>query len=176
MGKYPVNWKLDCLYESIESPKLVSDEQEIDNKIDDFSKRYLTNLSVSNLTNAIKSSSQIITNIDDITNSTPIQYKKFLSQCEEHPHVAIIGKNFPSKIKDKISEHFWELPDLSYSEKNNFFMLFNSVDEFNDYVSSEKYGSDENNYPKICRSAYRDHDNPGCRGRDLGFRLAIVPI
>ena len=37
-------------------------------------------------------------------------------------------------------------------------------------------GGSWNNYPKICRSAYRDHDNPGCRGRDLGFRLAIVPI
>ena len=73
----------------------------------------------SNLTNAIKSSSQIISDINDISNSTPIQYKKFLAQCEEHPHVAIIGKNFPSKIKDKISEHFWELPHLTYSEKNN---------------------------------------------------------
>ena len=119
----------------------------------------------SNLTNAIKSSSQIITDIDDVTNSTPIQYKKFLSQCEEHPHVAIIGKNFPSKIKDKISEHFWELPNLSYSEKNNFFMLFNSVDEFNGYVSSKKYGSDENNFPKICFGVSKSDD------KDYGFGI-----
>ena len=119
----------------------------------------------SNLTNAIKSSSQIISDINDITNSTPIQYKKFLAQCEEYPHVAIIGKNFPSKIKDKISEHFWELPDLTYTEKNNFFMLFNSVDEFNGYISSKKYGTDELDYPKICFGISKSED------KEYGFGI-----
>ena len=115
----------------------------------------------SNLTNAIKSSSQIITDIDDITNSTPIQYKKFLSQCEEHPKVALIGKNFPEKIKNKISEYFWELPNLTDEEKTNFFKIYNSVDEFNEYISSEKYGTDENDNPKICFGISKNDDKIG---------------
>ena len=56
----------------------------------------------SNLTNGVKSSNQIISDIKNVTNSTPIQYKKFLAQCEKHPKVALIGRNFPEKIKNKI--------------------------------------------------------------------------
>ena len=112
----------------------------------------------SNLTNGVKSSHQIISDINDVTNSTPIQYKKFLSQCEEHPKVALIGKNFPEKIKNKISEYFWELPNLTDEEKTNFFKIYNSVDEFNEYISSEKYGTDENDNSKICFGISKNDD------------------
>ena len=110
----------------------------------------------SNYTNKVISSSQIISDIDEINNSTPIQYKKFLYQCENHTHVALIGKNFPKKIEHKISEYFWELPDMTTYERNNFFMKYDSIEEFNDYVTSENYGSDENNYPKICFGISKD--------------------
>lgn len=60
----------------------------------------------SNLTNAVKSESQIISDINDATNSTPIQYTKFLAQCEKHSHIALIGNNFPPEIKTKISYIF----------------------------------------------------------------------
>ena len=104
----------------------------------------------SNLTNKVKSSSQIISNIDDINKNTPIQYKYFLAQCEKHPHVALIGKNFPQKIKDNIIGHFWELPDMYYSDKSNFFKEFDSIDDFNNYINDKNYGRDETKYPKIC--------------------------
>ena len=54
MEKYSVNWNLDCLYESIESPKLKDDEKAISKQIDDFSAKYLSCLSISNLTDAVR--------------------------------------------------------------------------------------------------------------------------
>ena len=127
------------------------EEQKYDN--DDI--KFLFQYS-SNYTNKVISSSQIITDIDDINNSTPIQYKKFLYQCENHTHVALIGKNFPKKIENKISEYFWELPDMITDEKNNFFIKYNSINEFNEYITSENYGSDKNKYPKICFGISKD--------------------
>ena len=119
----------------------------------------------SNLTNGVKSSNQIISDIKNVTNSTPIQYKKFLAQCEKHPKVALIGRNFPEKIKNKISEHFWELPNLTDIEKINFFKIYNSVDEFNEYISSENYGTDDINNPKICFGISKSDD------KEYGFGI-----
>ena len=112
----------------------------------------------SNLTNSVKNESQIITNITEATNSTPIQYTKFLSQCKKHPHVALIGINFTPEIKNKISTHFWELPDLTHEEKENFFKYFDTVDEFNEYITSKDYGKDEIIHPKICFGISKDKD------------------
>ena len=127
------------------------EEQRYDN--DDI--KFLFQFS-SNYTNKIISSSQIISDINDINNSTPIQYKKFLYQCENHTHVALIGKNFPKQLENKISEHFWELPDMTSYERDNFFIKYNSVEEFNEYISSKNYGTDEINYPKICFGISKD--------------------
>ena len=127
------------------------EEQKYDN--DDI--KFLFQYS-SNYTNKVMSSSQIITDLDDINNSTPIQYKKFLYQCENHTHVALIGKNFPKKIENKISEYFWELPDMTTDERNNFFIKYNSINEFNEYITSENYGTDKNKYPKICFGISKD--------------------
>ena len=108
-----------------------------------------------NLTNEVKSSSQIISNINETSKSTPIQYTKFLSQCEKYPHVALIGKNFPQKIIDEISDHFWELPNLTQNEKDDFFIEFNSLAEFNESIRHKNYGKD-GEHPTICFGISKD--------------------
>ena len=110
----------------------------------------------SNFTNKISSPSQIISDINDINNSTPIQYKKFLAQCQNYPHVALIGKKFPEKLKNKISQHFWEFPDDINIDIKNFFKTFDTIDEFNNYIRSKNYGTDEINYPKMCFGISKD--------------------
>ena len=131
-----------------------AEEQKYDNDDIQFLFRYS-----SNFTNKIISSSQIISDINDINNSTPIQYKKFLAQCENYPHVALIGRNFPEKLKNKISQHFWEFPDDMNFDEKNFFKLFDTVDDFNNYISSKNYGTDEINFPKLCFGISKDDKN-----------------
>ena len=106
---------------------------------------YIANYST-NLTNYIISKEQ--NKIDNINENTPIPYYYFLAQCHFTKHIAIIGKNFPKKLKDKISSHFWELDnDLN---ENEFFQEFSTVEEFENYMTSKNYGKDDILYPKIC--------------------------
>ena len=93
----------------------------------------------SNLTNKVNSSSQIISNLSDMNKSTPIQYKKFLSQCEKNPFIALIGNNFPTKLKNEISKHSWELKDENKYQNINY-EYFSSIDDFNSKISNENYG------------------------------------
>ena len=108
----------------------------------DFLKEYS-----SNLTNKITSKDQI--SYDIIDENTPIPYTYFIGQCKLLKHIAIIGKNFPQKLKDKITSHFWEL-ELNESDENNTYVYFDSVQDFDNYISSKEYGTDDNVYPKIC--------------------------
>ena len=105
----------------------------------------------SNLTNRIKSKEdQKIpetfneNNIPDI----PLPYNYFLLQCKMVNHIAIIGKDFPQGLIDKISSHFWELDDEN-PNPNDIFKKFESVEKFNEYISSKDYGKKEE-FPKIC--------------------------
>ena len=104
----------------------------------------------SNLTNNISSGYEL-KNIKKDENAT-LPYIYFLRQCKNIRHIALIGKNFPTELKRKISSHFWEFNDdnnkLNIKEED-VFKEFNNVDEFNKYISSEKYGLDENN-PEMC--------------------------
>ena len=103
----------------------------------------------SNMTNYVKSKEdQKIpetfneNNIPDI----PLPYNYYLLQCKMIKHIAIIGKDFPQGLIDKISSHLWELDD---DNQNDIFKKFESVEEFNEYISSKDYGKNEEN-PKIC--------------------------
>ena len=103
----------------------------------------------SNLTNHIKSKEdQKIPekiNENDIPD-IPLPYNYYLLQCKMVNHIAIIGKDFPQGLIDKISSHLWEL-DNEYP--NDIFKKFENVEEFNKYISSKDYGKNEE-FPKIC--------------------------
>ena len=107
----------------------------------DFIANYSTNL-----TNYITSKKQ--NEIENIDEKTPIPYYYFLAQCKHNKHIAIIGQNFPEKLKNIISSHFWELDDDI--NNNDFFKEFSSVEDFEKYLTSKNYGTDEILYPKIC--------------------------
>ena len=100
-----------------------------------------------NLTNNI-SSDYSLENIEKNENAN-VPYLFFLKQCKENKHIALIGKNFPDEIKEKIKAHFWEFDDESDINENNVFKKFESVDEFNKYISHKNYGTNDNN-PEIC--------------------------
>ena len=75
-------------------------------------------------------------------NMNSIPYNFVLLQCQKINNIAIIGK-IPWEIINKINSHAWELNnDINFKS-------FKSVEEFNKYISSKEYGTDENN-PKIC--------------------------
>ena len=98
-----------------------------------------------NLTNKITSKDQ--NSYDNIKEDSPLPYTYFLAQCKYNKHIAIIGNDFPEKLINKISSHFWELDD--YNE-NDLYKKFESIDEFDKYITSKDYGTDEISYPKIC--------------------------
>ena len=98
-----------------------------------------------NLTNKITSKDQI--SYDDIKEDSPLPYTYFLAQCKYYKHIAIIGTDFPEKLINKISSHFWELDDY---DENDIYKRFESIDEFDNYITSKDYGTDEIEYPKIC--------------------------
>ena len=98
-----------------------------------------------NLTNKITSKDQ--NSYDDINENTPLPYTYFLAQCKYNKYIAIIGNDFPEKLIEKISSHFWELDDY---DENDIYKKFESIDEFDKYIASEDYGTDEILYPKIC--------------------------
>ena len=98
-----------------------------------------------NLTNKITSKGQNF--YIDIQENTPLPYTYFLAQCKYIKHIAIIGNEFPEELKNKISSHFWELDDYNESD---FYKKYESIDEFDKYITSEDYGTDEQLYPKIC--------------------------
>ena len=98
-----------------------------------------------NLTNKITSKDQI--SYDDIKEDSPLPYTYFLAQCKYNKHIAIIGTDFPEKLINKISSHFWELDDY---DENDIYKRFESIDEFDNYITSKDYGTDEIEYPKIC--------------------------
>jgi hypothetical protein len=94
-----------------------------------------------------------------LSNSTALTYDYFLYNfpykgtfinCFERFHIATIGKNFPEDLK----EYF---EDLRYTEIGYYrFKDFETVQDLEDYVSSPKYGNNEN--PEICFGIYFDHD------------------
>ena len=99
-----------------------------------------------NLTNEIKSKEQIF--LESLQPNSYIPYYFFLAQCQFTKHVAIIGKEFPQKLKNKISSHFWELDgDI---DEDEFFKEFSTIEEFQKYLTSKKYGTNDILYPKIC--------------------------
>ena len=98
-----------------------------------------------NLTNKITSKDQ--NSYDDIKEDSPLPYTYFLAQCKYNKHIAIIGNDFPEKLINKISSHFWELDDY---DENDIYKRFESIDEFDNYIASKDYGTDEISYPKIC--------------------------
>ena len=101
-----------------------------------------------NLTNKISSKDQNSYNdINEDSPLPPLPYTYFLAQCKYIKHIAIIGNDFPEKLKNKISSHFWELDDYNESD---FYKIYETLDEFNKYITSEDYGTDEQLYPKIC--------------------------
>lgn len=106
----------------------------------EFISKYSTNL-----TNRIKSEEE--NSYDEINENTPLPYCYFLAQCNNSRHIAIIGEDFPERLLLKIAEHFWELDDLNI---NDIFRIFNTVEEFDSYISSKEYGTDEVINPKIC--------------------------
>ena len=100
-----------------------------------------------NLTNNINSDYKL-EDIKKDQNAT-LPYLYFLKQCKKIKHIALIGQNFPQEIKQKIISHFWEFDDDPYITENKVFKSFETVEEFNKYITSEKYGKDENN-PEMC--------------------------
>ena len=99
-----------------------------------------------NLTDKITSKEQ--NKFEEINENTPLPYNYFLAQCSIIKHIALIGKNFPQKLIDKISSHFWEI-DNDFNE-NEIFKKFETIEEFQKYITSKEYGTDEVLYPKIC--------------------------
>ena len=123
-----------------------SKEEKFDSIFDndlDFFYKYSTNLTNYNPQIGQNENSNI-----DINTETPIPYYYFLAHCRLTKHIAIIGKDFPQKLIDKISFYFWEL-NYDVDEKN-FFKKFTSINEFEEYMTSKEYGTDEISYPKIC--------------------------
>jgi hypothetical protein len=98
-----------------------------------------------NLTNKIDSNYNL--SLEKLDKNTPIPYYYFLSQCKVTKQIALIGKKFPQQIIDKISSHQWELEDY---DANRIFKRFDSIEDFQKYITSKEYGTDEVLYPKIC--------------------------
>ena len=112
--------------------------------------KYLFQFST-NLTNKITSKEQIITSFEDLDVNSPINYTGFLYKCKINKHIAIIGNDFPEEILGKIRAHFWELDNI---DENDFFKKFETIEEFDKYITSKEYGSE--NYPKICFGISKD--------------------
>ena len=58
--------------------------------------------------------------------------------------IALIGENFPEELIQSINYTNWE----SKSVLN--LRYYNSLEELNDYISSDEYGTDDVDYPAIC--------------------------
>ena len=98
-----------------------------------------------NLTNHIDINN--LNELKEINENTPLPYNYFLAQCNNIKNIALIGENFPQKLIDKISSHYWEMEDFN---KNEIFKKFESIKEFEEYITSKDYGTDDILYPKIC--------------------------
>ncbi len=105
---------------------------------------FLSNYST-NLTNKIKSKEE--NKFDEINEHTPLPYCYFLAQCKNVKHIAIIGKDFPEKLLNKISSHFWELDEV---DEKDIYITFKTIEDFDDYIMAKDYGKDETLRPKIC--------------------------
>ena len=120
-------------------------------KIEEYKTKYSNDFEYlfqfsTNLTNKIISKDQIITSIDDLDKNSPLNYTGFLSKCKVNNHIAIIGQDFPEKILEKISSHFWEMDDeLNHDD---IFKKFETIKQFDNYITSKNYGTE--GYPKIC--------------------------
>ena len=98
-----------------------------------------------NLTNKVKDFNGNIQSLEEVDKETTLPYYGFLSQCKAIKHIALIGQKFPQKLIDMISLHYWEMDDF---DENEIFKKFESVEEFDEYITSKDYGTIEK--PKIC--------------------------
>ena len=78
-------------------------------------------------------------------------YKGTIAICSFNYPIALIGKNFPDDLKQIFI-------DLSYTELYFMdFIYYETIEDFEDYIQSSKYGSNEEN-PEICFGIYYNHD------------------
>lgn len=73
-----------------------------------------------------------------------LKKRKVLSICQKRPAIAIIGKSFPERIKNKIQGL------INEENPSLLFIYYDTPDDFNTYIRSEHYNSDMTNYPPIC--------------------------
>ena len=91
-----------------------------------------------NLTSKVNDFNGNIQSLDEVDKETTLPYYGFLSKCKEIKHIALIGKDFPQKLIDMISLHYWEIDDF---DENEIFKKFNSIAEFEEYITSKDYGT-----------------------------------
>ena len=115
MEKYSVNWNLDCLYESIESPKLRNDEKAISKQIDDFSAKYLSCLSISNLTDAVREYDSIYGAITKIAVYVSLYYQTRLKVEEAAAAYQRISE-WQSECFSKLCRFIVEIQKLDYEK------------------------------------------------------------
>ena len=81
---------------------------------------------------------------DGLNDKDDIPYLGSIFYCSENRIIALIGKDFPEELKEEIKYFEWEL----FNEPN--FRYYNTLEELNDYIKSDKYGTDLLEYPKVC--------------------------
>ena len=73
-----------------------------------------------------------------------IIYFTYLSLCKDNPIVALIGKEFSEKIKNKIESIKW------ISFLNFEFRTYDSIKQLNDYIASDNYNTDNKENKGVC--------------------------
>ena len=69
-----------------------------------------------------------------------LKTRKVLSICQKRPAIAIIGKTFPERIKNKIQGL------INEENPSLLFKYYDTPDDFNAYIRSEYYNSDISKY------------------------------
>ena len=96
----------------------------------------------------------LIKNSTALTNDYDIfgfPYRGTYIICGYRYHIALIGKNFPNDLKEILN-------DIIYSEIFYLrFIYYDTIEDFEDYIQSSKYGSNEEN-PEICFGIYFNHN------------------
>ena len=93
------------------------------------------------------------TSISNIFFDYDLPYRGAIFQCIYYPYIGIVGK-IPDYIKNRINHHF-KIEIYFYS--NIKFIEFDSIESLRDYVSSNKYGSSEEN-PELCFGIYYKYE------------------